>query len=158
MLWLPGYSRSTPSIALRRAHEKLAPTETLGSGSVLPTSASTYALPCDWGVGGVTEIGCGPCTTTPGGGGPISTDPGARLGSTSWTASDRAPYHEPSGVNTVTGRVRPPPVLLEMPYTVGVPKKRAWDRRLPRAGLRNESSSVSGSAIATPAMPWFMEG
>src|SRR5689334_21598927 len=158
MLWLPGYSRSTPSIALSRAQEKLAASDSFGSGSVLPTSANTYALPWDWGVGCVTWIGCGACTKTPGGGGPVRTDPGARLGSTSCTARDRAAYQEPSGVNAVTGSVLPPPVLLEMAYTVGAPKKRAWVSRPPRSGVRNGSSSVSGSAIATPPMPWFMDG
>jgi len=110
-------------------------------------------LPCDSGAGGVTTMGRGPCTTTPGGGGPISTDSGGLLGSTSWTASDSAPNQEPRGAMAATGSVRPPPALFETPYTMGDPKKRAIERRLPLAGLRNGSSSVSGSPIATPPMP-----
>ena len=140
-------------MALSRAQEKLAASETCCFGSVLPTRAKTYALPCDSGAGGVTTIGSGPRTTTPGGGGPIRTDPGGLLGSTSWTASDSPPNQEPRGAMAATGSVRPPPASFETPYTMGDPKKRAIERRPPLAGLRNGSSSVSGSPIATPPMP-----
>src|SRR2546430_7697335 len=140
-------------MALSRAQEKLAASETFCFGSVLPTRAKTYALPCDSGAGGVTTMGSGPCTTTPGGGGPISTDPGGLLGSTSWTASDSAPNHEPRGAMAATGSVRPPPALFETPYTMGDPKKRAIERRAPLAGGRGREGRGVGRPLAAPPPP-----
>src|SRR2546429_5403671 len=137
-------------MALSRAQEKLAASETICFGSVLPTRAKTYAVPCDSGAGGVTTMGSGPCPTTPGGGGPISTAPGGLLGSTSWTASDSAPNQEPRGAMAATGSVRPPPALFETPYTMGDPKKRAIERRAPLAGVGEGTSSAAGGPGPAP--------
>src|SRR2546430_8865891 len=142
-------------MALSRAQEKLAASETCCFGSVLPRRARTYGWPCDSGAGGVRTIGSGPRTTTPGGGGPIRTAPGGLLGSPSWTASDSPPNQEPRGAMAATGSVRPPPASFETPYTMGDPKKRAIERRAPLGGVRNGSGRLPGRALAAPPLPPF---